>query len=253
MFGRLFGRSKVQPVRAALPPDTRIYAVGDIHGRADLLREAHDLIRADFDRAPAKRKLVVYLGDYVDRGLESRQVIDLLLDEPLEDVEAVYLKGNHEQFMLAFLEDVGVGANWLTNGGNATLYSYGVGMGEATSAEERMIAAQAALRAALPQRHLAFLRDLRLSHREGDYIFVHAGIKPGRRIEEQSEDDLLWIRDEFLQSDRDFGGIVVHGHSITSTPEIRANRIGIDTGAFASGVLTTLVLEESGRGFLQTG
>lgn len=253
MFGRLFGRNKVPAAPAAVPPGTRVYAVGDIHGRADLLREAHELIQADLDRAPVGRKLVIYLGDYVDRGLESRQVIDLLLDEPLAGVETVYLKGNHEQFMLTFLDDIGVGPNWLTNGGNATLYSYGVGMGEAATAEERMIAAQAALRDAVPPRHLAFLRDLQLIHREGDYVFVHAGLKPGRPLEDQVEDDLLWIRDEFLHSDRDFGGVVVHGHSISPEPEIRANRIGIDTGAFASGVLTTLVLEESGRGFLQTG
>lgn len=253
MFGRLFGRNKVTTAPAALPPDTRVYAVGDIHGRADLLRETHDLIRADLDRSPVGRKCVIYLGDYVDRGLESRQVIDLLLDDPLAGVEAIHLKGNHEQFMLAFLDDIGVGANWLTNGGNATLYSYGVGMGEAATAEERMTAAQAALREAVPPRHLTFLQDLRLSHREGDYVFVHAGLKPGRPLEEQEEEDLLWIRDEFLHSDRDFGAVVVHGHSISSDPEIRDNRIGIDTGAFASGVLTTLVLEESGRGFLQTG
>ncbi|MBT5415135.1 MAG: serine/threonine protein phosphatase [Rhodospirillaceae bacterium] len=252
MFGRLFGRNSAQAAPAALPPDTRIYAVGDIHGRADLLREAHDLIRADMARAPVGRTVVIYLGDYVDRGLESRQVIDLLLDEPLEGVERIHLKGNHEQFMLLFLDDQGVGGNWLSNGGNATLYSYGVGMGEASSMEERMTAAQATLREAVPQRHLAFLRDLRLSHREGDYIFVHAGVKPGRLLEEQVEEDLLWIRDEFLHCDRDLGGIVVHGHSIAAEPEIRANRIGIDTGAFASGVLTVLVLEGTGRGFLQT-
>lgn len=253
MFGRIFGRSGARTAPAALPPGTRVYAVGDIHGRTDLLREAHDLVRSDMARAPAARTVVVYLGDYVDRGLESRQVIDLLLDEPLEGVEHVYLKGNHEQFMLVFLDDHAVGANWLRNGGNATLYSYGVGMGEAPALDERLIAAQAALREAVPGRHMAFLENLRLSHREGGYIFVHAGVRPGRPLEEQVEDDLLWIRDEFLNSERDMGGIVVHGHSIVPEPEVRVNRIGIDTGAFASGILTVLVLEGSGRGFLQTG
>ncbi len=253
MLRRLFGsgreRSGPPP---AVPAGARVYAVGDIHGRADLLAELHGLILADAAASDAERRVVVYLGDYVDRGLESRQVVDLLLDEPLPGFESVHLKGNHEEFLLVFLEDTGVGAGWLNNGGNATLYSYGVGLGEGVSMAERLEAAQADLADKVPQRHLRFLESLSLTHEEGDYLFVHAGIRPGIPLERQREEDMLWIRDDFLGSGRDHGRIVVHGHSITSEPEVLPNRIGIDTGAFASGTLSCLVLEGAEREFLMT-
>lgn len=235
-----------------MPAGARVYAVGDIHGRADLLSEMHGLILADAAASDAERRVVVYLGDYVDRGLESRQVVDLLLDEPLAGFESVHLKGNHEEFMLVFLEDTGVATGWLNNGGNATLYSYGVGLGDAASMAERVEAAQADLAGKLPPRHLRFLDSLRLSHEEGDYLFVHAGIRPGIPLERQREEDILWIRDDFLDSTRDHGKVIVHGHSITSEPEVLPNRIGIDTGAFGSGTLTCLVLEGAERDFLFT-
>jgi serine/threonine protein phosphatase 1 len=254
MFRRLFGsgREKAGPP-SAVPAGTCVYAVGDIHGRADLLSEMHGLILSDAAASSAVRRVVVYLGDYVDRGLESRQVVDLLLDEPLAGFESIHLKGNHEEFMLVFLEDTGIGPGWLNNGGNATLYSYGVGLGEAPGMAERLEAAQADLSGKLPPRHLRFLESLRLTHEEGDYLFVHAGIRPGIPLESQKEEDMLWIRDAFLDSTRDHGKIVVHGHSITPEPEVLPNRIGIDTGAFSSGTLTCLVLEGSARDFILTG
>lgn len=234
------------------PPGTTVYAVGDIHGRADLLTKMHKRIRADASkRARGNRKVVVYLGDYVDRGAKSRQVIELLLKSPLEDFEAVHLKGNHEDYMLGFLEGGGDGMGWLFNGGEATLASYGV-----EPAGETYLEAGArddlrdTLQAALPEDHRAFLKNLRLRHREGGYLFVHAGIRPGIALADQSAEDLMWIREDFLGSAADHDCRVVHGHTITWSPEVLPNRIGIDTGAFMSDELTCLVIEGAQTRFL---
>ena len=258
MIGRLFGKRRpadVEPaVRTAVPMATRVYAIGDIHGRADLVARLHESIRRDSADLPAAcRKVVVYIGDYIDRGIESRQVIDLLLDEPLEGFESVHLLGNHEKAMMDFLDDIAIGLDWMSFGGDATLFSYGVGMGKAGNAEARLAQIQADLRERLPKRHAEFLASLRLMHTEGDYCFVHAGIRPGVALDRQTVNDLLWIREEFLHSPAAHGKIVVHGHSITPSPQVRPNRIGIDTGAFATGRLTCLVLEGDTRRFLQTG
>ncbi|MGE5538416.1 MAG: metallophosphoesterase family protein [Gemmatimonas sp.] len=236
---------------ATAPEGTRIYAVGDIHGRADLLADLHRMIVADAATAPA-RKVVVYLGDYVDRGLQSRQVIDMLANEPLAGFERVHLKGNHEEAMLEFLADPRIGPSWTQFGGAATLMSYGAGRVTPASPESAFAAAQAALAENLPPAHLAFLRDLALCREEGGYWFVHAGARPGVPLDEQSPEDMLWIRDEFLLSREAFGRVVVHGHTITDEPEVCVNRIGIDTGAFATGRLTCLVLEGAERRFLFT-
>jgi serine/threonine protein phosphatase 1 len=246
---RLFGEKRRD---AAVPAGTRVYAIGDIHGRADLLREIRGRIEEDVRRAPIERPVAVYLGDYVDRGLESRAVIDLLLEEPLPGFVSVHLKGNHEDFLLRFLTDATVGPVWLNNGGAATLYSYGVGLGDGPHLEDRVLHAQAALVAALPPAHKAFLESLQTMHVEGDYVFVHAGIRPGVPLEHQTPHDLMWIREEFLSSRAVHPKTVVHGHSITFTPEMKPNRIGIDTGAYATGTLTALVLERTKRDFLHT-
>jgi serine/threonine protein phosphatase 1 len=249
MLRQFLGRAK-QSAPPRIDPATRLYAVGDIHGCDDLLAAMHDLIWNDARGHDAVRKLVVYLGDYVDRGPASCAVIGRLLDETLPGFEAVHLLGNHEDGMLQFLIDARIGPHWLAYGGAATLRSYGV---EPPQTDRDLPLVQEELRARLPARHLAFLRRLRLSHVEGDYLFVHAGIRPGIALDDQRPEDLLWIREEFLQSTRDFGKIVVHGHTIVDEPERRANRIGIDTGAFASGILTALVLQGEQVGFLQTG
>ena len=231
------------------PAGTRVYAIGDIHGRADLLGELYELIAADAAGAPArKRRVVVHIGDYVDRGPDSRGVVELCLEAPLESFEAVFLKGNHEQMMLEFLDRRDDGRLWLYNGGDATLASYGLAPGVVL--EPPPVAAVAA---AVPEAHRAFLDRLQLSARLGDYLFVHAGVRPGRPVDAQAADDLIWIREPFLSSDEDFGCVVVHGHTIARAPVVRANRIGIDTGAFATGVLTALVLDGPQRAFLQTG
>lgn len=235
----------------AVPPGTRLYVVGDIHGRADLLRILHEAIIEDAADAPPRR-VIVYLGDYVDRGAESSAVIEMLASGPPAGFEAVHLLGNHEAWLLDFLDDPDQGAGWIMNGGSATLLSYGVDAAGISFQRDRLARARDELRAKLPPAHLAFLRSLKLSHVEGDYLFVHAGIRPGVPLDRQSADDLVWIRDEFLFSDADHGKVVVHGHTIVDEPEVLDNRIGIDTGAFATGRLTCLVLEGTTRRFVST-
>lgn len=230
----------------------RIYAIGDIHGRADLLRRLHGKIAADMAKGAPERLVLVYLGDYVDRGPDSFEVIDLLINDPIPGFEAVYLKGNHEDFLLRFIDAKDRGETWLMNGAPATLASYGIDVFGIADRFLDMEAVRDDFQAALPASHLRFLRNLTLSHRAGDYLFVHAGIRPDVPVDEQDPFDMMWIRDEFLCSGMNFGVVVVHGHSQTHAPESFENRIGIDTGAYRSGVLTCLVLEGGGQRFLHT-
>jgi len=256
MLRRLFQstpqpRSSASPA-ASVPAGTRVYAIGDIHGRGDLLSKLHDLIirdTADY----AGRRVLIYIGDYIDRGDQSRETLDHVIDLPLPGFEIVPLMGNHERTLLDFLEDITVGPMWLANGGLATLLSYGVRL-DRTLPDERacLLDAQERFRERFPVRHRAFLTALKPFHVEGDYLFVHAGIRPSVPLEHQSEEDLLWIRDEFLQSAENHGKVVVHGHSISTLPENRPNRIGIDTGAYATNRLTCVRLEGSERSFLST-
>jgi diadenosine tetraphosphatase ApaH/serine/threonine PP2A family protein phosphatase len=250
-FGRA-GEARTAARIYSVPAGTSVYAIGDIHGRADLLTKIHKIIRADAGRqADGRRKIVVYLGDYVDRGAKSRQVIEMLLRSPLEGFDSIYLKGNHEDYMLGFLEGGGDGLGWLFNGGEATLASYGVAApGSVSPNGGALDELRVALNAALPEDHRAFLASLELHHREGGYLFVHAGIRPEVALAEQSADDLMWIRDEFLSCDADHDCRVVHGHTITWSPEVLPNRIGIDTGAYVSGALTCLVIEGAETRFL---
>lgn len=260
LLSRLFGTR--EPRQAAAPrrrggptppPGMRVYAVGDIHGRLDLLDELHSLIAADSERGQPLVKAVVYLGDYVDRGLQSKEVVDRLLQAPLADFRVYCLKGNHEQAFLDFLEDPAVGPAWRSFGGVETMHSYGVSMDGMLTTPAEFESARAALVERLPPSHLAFFRGLKLSVTLGDYHFVHAGVRPGVPLERQVPEDLLWIRDVFLDSDNEFGKIIVHGHTPEAEPVIRHNRIGIDTGAYMTGVLTSLVLENGERRFLQAG
>lgn len=236
----------------ALPEGVRVYAVGDVHGCAGLLRRLHEAIAADAADRPVARRVIVYLGDYIDRGEESRGVVDLLLQRPLAGFESVYLRGNHEASLLQFLDDTSVGPSWMTYGGAATLLSYGVRPPEPLSAPTELERAQRQLDERLPEDHRRFLAATKLAHVEGNYYFAHAGVRPGVPLDRQEAWDLMWIRDEFLRSTMDFGKIVVHGHTITDQPDVQRNRIGIDTGAFASGRLTCLALEGSSSSFLQT-
>ncbi len=243
-------------VKARVPEGARVYAVGDSHGCADLLRALHqeileDSARADAAGPRATRRVVVYLGDYVDRGPDSRGLLDLLIEGPLPGFEAIHLLGNHEAFMLRFLDGENVVAIWMLNGAAATLRSYGLDVAKLTGTADDMGGLRAALAPELPEAHRAFLDGLALSHVEGDYFFAHAGVRPGVPLEVQHEEDLLWIREPFLVSTADHGKVVVHGHTPTAEPAVRSNRIGIDTGACYGGKLTALALEGGEHHFLQ--
>ena len=234
-----------------VPEGTLVYAVGDVHGRADLLEKMHAAILKDSLDVPAERKVVVYLGDYVDRGPASKKVVDILLDKPLKGFERVHLMGNHEAFLIEFLNDLEAGPGWFFNGGLTTLSSYGVKIGKHDELSYEVLQrVQSELLAKMPKTHLDFYRTLDFSRTEGDFFFVHAGIRPGVPLDNQTDEDMLWIREEFLGCEDDFGKVIVHGHTITWEPEVKPNRIGIDTGAFASGVLTALVLEGREQDFL---
>ncbi len=252
-----------------MPPGTRVYAVGDCHGGLEALRGLRQAIVADSAKSDpawpgtarpcARRQVVVYLGDYLDRGPDSRGVIDLLTGEPLAGFESVHLLGNHELFMRRFLDGTDDASAWIINGGDATLRSYGLdaaaqGAGQGTAlgrAGDDAGRLRDALTLAVPEAHRAFLDGLALSHVEGDYFFAHAGVRPGVPLAAQEADDLLWIREPFLGSTADHGKVVVHGHSVVAKAAVRPNRIGIDTGACFGGKLTALVLEGAERRFLQ--
>ncbi len=245
---------RMSPVpQASVGADTLVVAIGDIHGCLDRLTKLHQRIEDAAARSKATHRRIVYLGDYIDRGPDSRGVIDSLVERPPEGFEPVFLKGNHEQAMLEFLGG-GPGGTWLLNGGAAACRSYGVEVEDLPRAIESENAKKLRrrLHSTVPASHRAFLAGLKLAHREGDYLFVHAGVRPGVGLEEQEPTDLLWIRGPFLESDEDFGAIVVHGHTPTKRAEIRPNRIGIDTGACYGGALTALMLEGERRSFLET-
>jgi len=250
MIARLFaGRGRPEP---SGPAGTRLYAVGDIHGRVDLVRSLTTLVADDARRHRAPRNVVIFLGDYIDRGAQSREVIELLMHEPLAGFEHVHLRGNHEDVMLRFLDDIAVGPSWLAFGGRETLASYGVEAPYPDAPPDELDRARRALARSLPPAHHDFLSRLVFRYDAGDYVFVHAGVRPGVPLDRQVPQDLMWIRDEFLFSGDDFGRIVVHGHSISPVPEVRHNRIGIDTGAYRTNRLTCLVLDGTASSFLQT-
>lgn len=246
---------RVSPWRQApgrLPEGRRIYAIGDVHGRLDLLRALIAAIDTEQKDAGTARPTLVLLGDYVDRGPDSRGVVETLIEGPLPAFERVHLRGNHEASFLRFLDDIAVGPSWLYYGGAETLASYGIAAARDEDDPARLAALQAAFAAALPESHRAFMRGLEPCRAIGGYLFVHAGVRPGVPLAGQSLDDLLWIRGEFLRSPADHGHVVVHGHTIDRKPQVRRNRIGIDTGAFATGVLTCLVLEADRYRLIQT-
>jgi serine/threonine protein phosphatase 1 len=229
---------------ASLPANTRIYAVGDIHGRADLLSETIARIEEDLRRRPIQHAREVYLGDYVDRGPDSKGVIDQLAVR-LVQRSAACLRGNHEALFETFLrDDPSTIHRWTQLGALHTFASYGVSVRSGT-ATRSPLELQKSLRQALPHTHDLFLQCLSSSFSCGDFLFVHAGIRPGIPIMEQNSEDLLWIREEFLNSTIDHGKVIVHGHTPVDHPDIRDNRINIDTGAWFSGTLTCIAIEGS--------
>jgi serine/threonine protein phosphatase 1 len=237
--------------RPALSEGARIYAFGDLHGRLDLLDELLGRVAHDMTVRPVARPLFVFLGDYIDRGPQSRETIDRLIAHG-RDNECVFLKGNHEQVAIKALSDRSLFDQWMRFGGLETLVSYGLSPKPPLD-EQQIVRSQAAFHEALPQEHFRFFRDLKTSFACGDFFFVHAGVKPRVDLLRQKESDLLWIRDEFLTSSEDFGMIIVHGHTPTSEVEVTPNRINIDTGAFATGRLTCLVIDESSLAVMETG
>lgn len=243
----------MQLAEAHAPDGLRLFAVGDVHGRLDLLRETHARIAADLIRRPCAAFRVIHTGDYIDRGPDSAGVLDQLI-EFCADGDGVCLAGNHDLYALGFLEDpVEVGEYWLRWGGLESLRSWGVSLEGFGHDLKSVRAARDALAEAMPERHLRFLRNLPFHERHGDYLFVHAGLRPGVALEKQKVSDVTFIREPFLSHEGDFGFVVVHGHTISDEPDIRRNRIGIDTGAYRSGVLTCLVLEGAEKGFLTAG
>jgi len=234
------------------PDGYRAYAIGDIHGRIDLLDGLLAKIEADIASRRSSENFIIFLGDLIDRGPDSAAVVERLRTYGPGDATTVFLSGNHEEVMLRILagERGGLLANWLKFGGAECLQSYG--LDPVALAAEGEAAALKAIKAGVPKAHAEFLASFADTFRFGDYLFVHAGIRPGLGIADQTPTDLRWIREPFLDDDKDHGFVVVHGHTISSKVEERANRIGLDTGAYRTGILTALAVEGSERWFLDT-
>lgn len=237
--------------KCGVPSDTLVWAIGDVHGEADLLACLTRPIMMDLSRSHCKRRVLLMVGDYIDRGLQSRQVIQHVLDlgTELEDEggEIVCLKGNHEELLLRFLEDPAIGPDWAALGGKETLISYGVEPPPLGAKPDHWRRASIALLESMPKDHLDFLRYLQLSVTFGDFHFVHAGVRPGVPLDMQAEADALWIREAFLVDAEPLPKVVVHGHTPVQDVYVDHRRICIDTGAYATGVLSALRLEKRTR------
>jgi len=229
----------------------RAYVVGDIHGRLDLLDKLLDGIHHELKRRHARKTLLVFVGDLIDRGPKSAQVVERLRTYSHRGVKTVFILGNHEEVLLRILAgDKSLIDSWLKFGGLQCLESYGV---DAAGLKKRPVEdILGEIQRAVPEQHKEFLEGFVDSCRFGDYLFVHAGIRPGVEIDQQRQSDLRWIREPFLFDETDHGFVVVHGHTIRPEVEIRPNRIGIDTGAYRSGVLTALAIEGSRSWLLDT-
>ena len=227
---------------ASLPPGRRVYAIGDIHGCDIQLGNLHEAIAEDVARRPIDEIVLLHIGDYVDRGVDTAGVLRRLLRDPvMPGMQVVNLVGNHDETMLHALSgDRPAATDWLFAGGRPALESYGIDPDSPRESWPENV----------PSEHLDFLRNLTLTHREGGYFFVHGGVRPGVPLERQAREDLLRMRQPFLYSEMDFGAVVVHGHSPVKEPVVRHNRIAIDTGAVFGGKMTCLVLEGETLGFL---
>lgn len=236
------------PPRVCRIPDGEcVYAIGDIHGRFDLLQKLMSDIFEDVKTLPEGTKVtLIFLGDYIDRGLQSKQVIDYFLSDALSDFELVFLMGNHEQALLQFENDATFGSNWAAYGGSETLFSYGFAPPPATLQSSQSGTGEYAswatvwnnFRVHMPKDHITFFRELLPYYVIGDYVFVHAGMRPEVSLENQSTDDLFWIRDEFLKDHRPFEKMVVHGHTPEEDVYADYRRVGLDTGAYITGRLS---------------
>lgn len=233
------------------PRGWRAYVIGDIHGRLDLLDQLLANIHDQLRRRPARKVLLAFVGDLIDRGPNSSQVIERLRTYRHEGVKTIFLLGNHEEVLLRILEgEADLITKWRWFGGAECLQSYGVDAAQLTGRSEAE--ALEIVRQAIPTEHKDFLASFDDTCRFGDYLFVHAGIRPGVEVEQQRQTDLRWIREPFLLDDTDHGFVVVHGHTISPEVQVLPNRIGIDTGAYRTGVLTALAIEGSRMWFLDT-
>jgi serine/threonine protein phosphatase 1 len=250
LFTKLFGRSTAVPPPLG-PKGYRAYAVGDIHGRLDLLDQLLFKIDEDIAARPPSQNRVIFLGDLIDRGPDSAGVLDRLRTWKPREGQAIFLCGNHEEVLLRVLAgELTILADWLRFGGAECLESYGL-----SSSQIRGMSGHdtlAAIKAAIPAEHQEFLASFADTFRFGDYLFVHAGIRPGLAVAAQTKQDLRWIREAFLDDPTDHGFMVVHGHTIFANVDERPNRIGIDTGAYRTGCLTALAIEGEQRWVLDT-
>ncbi|MGJ4927580.1 metallophosphoesterase family protein [Bradyrhizobium sp. HKCCYLS2038] len=235
MFSRLLSRVDQ---RARIPDGVALYAIGDVHGCADLLADTFDLIDEDIARSRPERVIHVFLGDYIDRGPDSRRTLDLLISRARRHPSA-FVRGNHEAILSDVLRRDDLIHDWLRLGGTTTLMSYDI-MVTRSNVDADLL--RRSLAQALPSAHVNFLASLRPSFTCGDFFFVHAGVRPSVALSEQSEEDMMWIREPFLSSTEDFGKVIVHGHTPVREPDIREHRINIDLGAYATGRLAVLVI-----------
>ena len=250
LFRSLF--PKADAGEPGVPTGYRVYAIGDIHGRLDLLNDVLSRIEADIEGRHRAHNIMVFLGDIIDRGPASAEVVERLRTYRRHGVRTVFLSGNHEEVLLRLIRgENSFLLDWLSFGGAECARSYGI----SPTALKRMDPGQAValLRHKIPDTHREFLQSFVDTFRIGSYLFVHAGVRPGVPLSDQTQTDLRWIRGPFLENDDDHGFIVVHGHTIAGQIDVRSNRIGIDTGAYRSGVLTAMGLEGRDRWFLQTG
>jgi len=243
---RLFFRGS----RPAGPKGRRAYAVGDVHGCLDLLDRLLERIESDSSNEPRRKTSIIFLGDLIDRGPASAQVIERLRTYSPPGLSTHFIMGNHEEVMLRVIAgEAGLLPSWLKFGGAETLRSYGLDPKAVARAAPAEVSAE--LAAAIPRRHVEFLETFADSISFGDYLFVHAGIRPGVELSQQSQTDLRWIREPFLGDSSDHGLVVVHGHTISNSVEVTPNRIGIDTGAFCTGTLSALAIEGAQRWLIQ--
>lgn len=248
MSGRkLFSRSAAP----SGPKRHRAYVIGDVHGCIDLLERLLHRIETEIAEKPQKKVSIVFLGDLIDRGPGSAQVVERLRTYSPSGAAVHFVIGNHEEVMLRVLDgDSDLLTSWLRFGGAETLQSYGIDPAGLSKMPKETVVPH--LREAIPDEHRVFLDSFADSISFGDYLFVHAGIRPGVALSEQSQEDLRWIREPFLQDSSDHGAVVVHGHTITNEVEITPNRIGIDTGAYCTGTLTAIAIDGRERWLIQT-
>jgi len=246
----MIGFSRGVAVPSRIRGEEAVWAIGDVHGCDALLKALLAVI--DSMRVEEAAARVILLGDYVDRGPRSREVMDLLIAVQGDDrFDATFIRGNHDHMMLSFLDEARFGPGWVTMEAAVTLQSYGVRpcISDAPGSVWREVQAQ--FQDAVPEAHVAFLRGLEPSVGIDDYFFTHAGVRPGRSLDKQRPEDLMWIRNRFLEDKRRLSKVIVHGHTPTSAPHSDARRIGVDTGAYSSGVLTAVRLSGADRRFLQ--